>query len=237
MSPGRSRQRFDDLDYLYDLGDIELKMSGCMNACGHHHVGHIGILGVDKHGEEWYQITLGGSVERLHRPGRGDRAVRAAARGRRDHRAHRRGLPRDAARGRALHRHRSAASGSSRSRSAPMRRILRRRELVADAWRIWRDRRRRGGLIVPCRVARGAPHVARGRALSGCAWHRRIRSRSWRRICRAWRSSRSTFPLRARAAATPRRACCASALASRGAARRGRRGQAGSAVPHGPLRH
>jgi sulfite reductase (NADPH) hemoprotein beta-component len=54
--------RFDDLDYLYDLGDIELKMSGCMNACGHHHVGHIGILGVDKSGEEWYQITLGGSA-------------------------------------------------------------------------------------------------------------------------------------------------------------------------------
>jgi sulfite reductase (NADPH) hemoprotein beta-component len=54
--------RFEDLDYLYDLGDIEIKMSGCMNACGHHHVGHIGILGVDKHGEEWYQITLGGSV-------------------------------------------------------------------------------------------------------------------------------------------------------------------------------
>jgi len=56
------QERFDDLDYLYDLGDIELKMSGCMNACGHHHVGHIGVLGVDKHGEEWYQITLGGSA-------------------------------------------------------------------------------------------------------------------------------------------------------------------------------
>jgi sulfite reductase (NADPH) hemoprotein beta-component len=56
------QRQFDDLDYLYDLGDIEIKMSGCMNACGHHHVGHIGILGVDKHGEEWYQITLGGSV-------------------------------------------------------------------------------------------------------------------------------------------------------------------------------
>ncbi len=56
------QDRFSDLDYLYDLGDIEIKMSGCMNACGHHHVGHIGILGVDKHGEEWYQITLGGSV-------------------------------------------------------------------------------------------------------------------------------------------------------------------------------
>ena len=56
------QQRFADLDYLYDLGDIELKMSGCMNACGHHHVGHIGVLGVDKHGEEWYQISLGGSA-------------------------------------------------------------------------------------------------------------------------------------------------------------------------------
>ena len=54
--------RFADLDYLYDLGEIELKMSGCMNACGHHHVGHIGVLGVDKHGEEWYQISLGGSA-------------------------------------------------------------------------------------------------------------------------------------------------------------------------------
>src|SRR5437588_11469640 len=56
------QERFDDLDYLYDLGDIEIKMSGCMNACGHHHVGHIGILGVDKRGEEWYQISLGGSA-------------------------------------------------------------------------------------------------------------------------------------------------------------------------------
>lgn len=54
-------QTFDDLDYLYDLGDIQLNMSGCINACGHHHVGHIGILGVDKKGEDWYQITLGGS--------------------------------------------------------------------------------------------------------------------------------------------------------------------------------
>ena len=52
---------FDSLDYLYDLGDIRINISGCMNGCGHHTVGHIGILGVDKKGEEWYQITLGGS--------------------------------------------------------------------------------------------------------------------------------------------------------------------------------
>jgi sulfite reductase (NADPH) hemoprotein beta-component len=55
-------ERFDNLDYLYDLGEIQLKMSGCMNGCGHHSVGHIGILGVDKGGQEWYQITLGGST-------------------------------------------------------------------------------------------------------------------------------------------------------------------------------
>ena len=52
--------RFDDLDYLYDIGEIDVNISGCINACGHHHVGHIGILGVDKAGEEWYQITVGG---------------------------------------------------------------------------------------------------------------------------------------------------------------------------------
>ena len=53
--------RFDDLDYVYDLGPLELNISGCMNACGHHHVGQIGILGVDKKGQEFYQICLGGN--------------------------------------------------------------------------------------------------------------------------------------------------------------------------------
>lgn len=52
---------FNNLDYLYDLGDLRINMSGCMNACGHHHVGHIGLLGVEKNGEEWYQIQLGGN--------------------------------------------------------------------------------------------------------------------------------------------------------------------------------
>ncbi|MCC5797658.1 MAG: nitrite/sulfite reductase [Methylophaga sp.] len=56
-------EKFDDLDYLYDLGDIKIKFSGCMNGCAHQSVGHIGILGVDKKGEEWYQFTLGGSSE------------------------------------------------------------------------------------------------------------------------------------------------------------------------------
>jgi len=54
-------ERYQDLDELHDLGEIDLHISGCMNSCGHHHSGHIGILGVDKDGQEWYQLTLGGS--------------------------------------------------------------------------------------------------------------------------------------------------------------------------------
>ena len=55
-------ERFSDDDELYDIGEVKIKMSGCMNACGHHHVGHIGILGVDKKGEEWFQLTIGGDA-------------------------------------------------------------------------------------------------------------------------------------------------------------------------------
>jgi len=54
-------ERFDDLDFQHDIGDIELNISGCINACGHHHVGNIGILGVDKDGSEWYQVSIGGA--------------------------------------------------------------------------------------------------------------------------------------------------------------------------------
>jgi len=54
-------RRFDDLDYLHDIGEIDLNMSGCMNACGQHHIGHIGVLGVDKSGAEWYQVSIGGA--------------------------------------------------------------------------------------------------------------------------------------------------------------------------------
>ena len=54
------QERFEDLDYQHDIGELALNISGCMNSCGHHHLGAIGVLGVDKHGEEWYQITLGG---------------------------------------------------------------------------------------------------------------------------------------------------------------------------------
>ncbi|MFZ4552244.1 MAG: nitrite/sulfite reductase [Aquabacterium sp.] len=61
-------ERYQDLDELYDIGDIDLHISGCINSCGHHHSGHIGILGVDKDGSEWYQVTLGGSDGSDHAP-------------------------------------------------------------------------------------------------------------------------------------------------------------------------
>src|SRR5690606_38315156 len=54
------QRRFENLHYLFDVGELDLNISGCITSCGHHHVGHIGILGVDKAGEEWYQVTLGG---------------------------------------------------------------------------------------------------------------------------------------------------------------------------------
>ena len=55
--------RFADLDRQHDVGELKVKISGCINACGHHHAGHIGILGVDRKGEEYYQLTLGGSAD------------------------------------------------------------------------------------------------------------------------------------------------------------------------------
>ena len=58
------QRTFDDLDYLHDIGDLDLNISGCMNACGHHHVGHIGVLGVDKKGQEFYQVSIGGNSGR-----------------------------------------------------------------------------------------------------------------------------------------------------------------------------
>lgn len=64
------QRQFDDLDYLYDLGPIDLNISGCMNACGHHHIGHIGILGVDKKGAEFYQVQLGGDSKNNTRLGK-----------------------------------------------------------------------------------------------------------------------------------------------------------------------
>ncbi|MFA7679696.1 MAG: nitrite/sulfite reductase, partial [Pigmentiphaga sp.] len=62
------QRRFENLDYLFDVGELDLNISGCINSCGHHHVGHIGILGVDKAGEEWYQVTLGGRQSGAEKP-------------------------------------------------------------------------------------------------------------------------------------------------------------------------
>ena len=112
------QRRFDDLDYLHDIGELDLNISGCMNACGHHHVGHIGILGVDKNGEEWYQVEIGGNQGEIaperRRAGQGHRAVLRPRRRSRRHRAPDRDLSRAARqRERALrrrgapHRHRT----------------------------------------------------------------------------------------------------------------------------------
>lgn len=57
-------ERYQDMDELHDIGALHLHISGCMNSCGHHHSGHIGVLGVDKDGKEWYQISIGGRMVR-----------------------------------------------------------------------------------------------------------------------------------------------------------------------------
>ena len=64
------QETFDDLDLLFDIGELELNISGCMNSCGHHHIGHIGILGVDKKGDAFYQVSIGGSQGRNARVGK-----------------------------------------------------------------------------------------------------------------------------------------------------------------------
>ena len=73
------QRQFDDLDYLFEIGELDLNISGCINSCGHHHVGHIGILGVDKAGEEWYQVTIGGRQNGAAKPLPDIESTRAAA--------------------------------------------------------------------------------------------------------------------------------------------------------------
>ena len=74
-------RRFSNLDLQRDLGRLHINISGCINACGHHHVGHIGILGVEKNGEEFYQITLGGKADENATLGDADRPCRALCAG------------------------------------------------------------------------------------------------------------------------------------------------------------
>ena len=149
------QRRFDDLDFLHDLGDLELNMSGCMNACGHHHVGNIGILGVDKNGSEWYQISLGGAQGHRGLARQGDRTVVRGGRGsRRDRADHRRLRRRSGIRTR-----RSstpcAASASTPSRSASMPQLIKDGALVDDRWTLLpeayslTDLPDRGPVIVP----------------------------------------------------------------------------------------
>jgi sulfite reductase (NADPH) hemoprotein beta-component len=95
--PKAITERYQDLDELHDLGEIDLHISGCINSCGHHHSGHIGILGVDKDGKEWYQITLGGSdgsACRARHAGQGGRPLVHGRRSARRDRGRARHLPR-----------------------------------------------------------------------------------------------------------------------------------------------
>ena len=105
-------ERFADLDELHDIGDIDLHISGCINSCGHHHSGHIGILGVDKDGAEWYQVTLGGSdgstLSGASVPGKVIGPSFGADEVARRDRGRDRDLSRASERQRALHRHRAA---------------------------------------------------------------------------------------------------------------------------------
>ena len=133
------QRRFDDLDYVHDLGDLELNISGCMNACGHHHVGNIGILGVDKNGEEWYQVSIGGaqgndaslgkvigpSFAAAEMPDVIARLIDVYV-----ERRHRR---------RALHRHRAATRPRAVQRARLCRRSLRIARVVADRWTLLRE--------------------------------------------------------------------------------------------------
>ena len=130
-------------------------MSGCMNACGHHHVGNIGILGVDKNGSEWYQISLGGAQGHAGLARQGDRTVVRGRRGARRDRADHRRLRRAAASGRARSSTRCAASASTPSRSASMPQLIKDGALVDDRWTLLpeayslTDLPDRGPVIVP----------------------------------------------------------------------------------------
>ena len=120
-SPRKSPGGFSKLDLQRDLGRLHINISGCINACGHHHVGHIGILGVEKNGEEFYQITLGGKADERRQTRHADRPGCALCEGRRRRGRHRRSLSRIAgAAGRIVHRHRQAYSASSHLGSASM---------------------------------------------------------------------------------------------------------------------
>ena len=131
------QRRFDDLDYLHDIGELDLNISGCMNACGHHHVGNIGVLGVDKNGEEWYQVSIGGAQGNDASLGKVIGLVLCG----RDARGHR---PPDRRVRRATGTRTSASStpsavwDSSPSRSASMPLLIKGRAIIEDRWTLLR---------------------------------------------------------------------------------------------------
>ena len=178
------QRRFDDLDYLHDIGELDLNISGCMNACGHHHVGHIGILGVDKNGDEWYQVSIGGAPGQRGRARQGDRPVVRRGRDARRGREADRHLPRRAPRGRALHRHRaprrhralqgSASTATNARWPMPERVIRNRRASRPTRWTLRRPRPRTTG-----RAAARRPDRRAARRVAGAA-RRAARARASR---------------------------------------------------------
>ena len=212
-------ERFDDFDYVYDLGEIDIKMSGCMNACGHHHVGNIGILGVDKSGEEWYQITHWRRRGREGGARARHRALRTEARGCGEHRAPVGGVRRRAARGRALPRH----------RAPPRRQAVQGEGVCRDGCCVTAASSRTIGArraTAPCATTR--PLIVtfadgRPNADAGCPVRGRLGvvlepadevERLVPDLARFASGRRRTSRAPAKAAATPRDGCCASDSAS-----------------------
>ena len=169
-----------------DLGRLHINISGCINACGHHHVGHIGILGVEKNGEEYYQITLGGRADENAELGALLGPAVPYARGGRRGRGRRRGLSRAARRGRTrFFSTRSSASASSRSRSGSMP-LVKGGQVVEDRYRAHprrgADPGRRAGDRAGGAVSRRRRASSRGaRRRPACSGRTTARSRSLRR--------------------------------------------------------
>ena len=124
-------RHFSDAAALQDIGELTINISGCMNACGHHHVGHIGILGVEKNGQEFYQLTLGGSSGRGRLPGRSARPEHLGGRGAGRDRSHRRRATRPCGRRTSASSTPTAESASSPSRRPSTARRPQRRRAVA----------------------------------------------------------------------------------------------------------
>ena len=210
------------------IGELKIKITGCINACGHHHVGHIGILGVDKKGEEFYQLTLGGSAAEDAEARQDPRARPLPAdQGGRRRRRPGRGLSARAPATASASSTPSAASASRRSRRPSMPTLIRwrdgRAEAAEDPFTAVADDEPipRGDVIIslPRFQQRRRAAAGRGPQASACASRPTRRWRTSPTTCRASRWWRWCSPSSATARPIPRRRCCASATAIKGEVR------------------